>query len=123
MIRRPPRSTRTDTLFPYTTLFRSERVDRIDDAAAQLVEIGAGPVAAMLFEGARGKTEPRCGIGCLQKLRRARCCLLHDVPPSKPGSHTAVIDRTGGNWRSTGVGMERLFWPVHFCRQIGRAHV
>src|SRR3546814_6852939 len=29
MIRRPPRSTRTDTLFPYTTLFRSE------DAAAR----------------------------------------------------------------------------------------
>src|SRR3546814_16344505 len=27
MIRRPPRSTRTDTLFPYTTLFRSEPVD------------------------------------------------------------------------------------------------
>src|SRR3546814_12030354 len=25
MLRRPPRSTRTDTLFPYTTLFRSER--------------------------------------------------------------------------------------------------
>src|SRR3546814_2412589 len=31
MIRRPPRSTRTDTLFPYTTLFRSSdrRADRI----------------------------------------------------------------------------------------------
>src|SRR3546814_2818801 len=28
MIRRPPRSTRTDTLFPYTTLFRSD-TDRI----------------------------------------------------------------------------------------------
>src|SRR3546814_9227082 len=27
MIRRPPRSTRTDTLFPYTTLFRSQRRD------------------------------------------------------------------------------------------------
>src|SRR3546814_9434898 len=26
MIRRPPRSTRTDTLFPYTTLFRSSRL-------------------------------------------------------------------------------------------------
>src|SRR3546814_12957404 len=26
MIRRPPRSTRTDTFFPYTTLFRSPRV-------------------------------------------------------------------------------------------------
>src|SRR3546814_4105704 len=28
MIRRPPRSTRTDTLFPYTTLFRSLRAHR-----------------------------------------------------------------------------------------------
>src|SRR3546814_5811787 len=28
MIRRPPRSTRTDTLFPYTTLFRSLHVGR-----------------------------------------------------------------------------------------------
>src|SRR3546814_7461671 len=27
MIRRPPRSTRTDTLFPYTTLFRSRNVE------------------------------------------------------------------------------------------------
>src|SRR3546814_13710670 len=27
MIRRPPRSTRTDTLFPYTTLFRSLRLE------------------------------------------------------------------------------------------------
>src|SRR3546814_2005410 len=27
MIRRPPRSTRTDTLFPYTTLFRSQQAD------------------------------------------------------------------------------------------------
>src|SRR3546814_4591024 len=27
MIRRPPRSTRTDTLFPYTTLFRSTNLD------------------------------------------------------------------------------------------------
>src|SRR3546814_9481493 len=30
MIRRPPRSTRTDTLFPYTTLFRSAEVVRAD---------------------------------------------------------------------------------------------
>src|SRR3546814_15785537 len=31
MIRRPPRSTRTDTLFPYTTLFRSPRLLAVDD--------------------------------------------------------------------------------------------
>src|SRR3546814_8490310 len=31
MIRRPPRSTRTDTLFPYTTLFRSGEAPRTED--------------------------------------------------------------------------------------------
>src|SRR3546814_17135287 len=30
MIRRPPRSTRTDTLFPYTTLFRARRLQCIE---------------------------------------------------------------------------------------------
>src|SRR3546814_1593823 len=34
MIRRPPRSTRTDTLFPYTTLFRSAEL--VDDAKSFL---------------------------------------------------------------------------------------
>src|SRR3546814_2433620 len=33
MIRRPPRSTRTDTLFPYTTLFRSDLLRDLDAAA------------------------------------------------------------------------------------------
>src|SRR3546814_14523432 len=40
MIRRPPRSTRTDTLFPYTTLFRSaggEPDQRIADVADRAV--------------------------------------------------------------------------------------
>src|SRR3546814_15241851 len=37
MIRRPPRSTRTDTLFPYTTLFRSDvsRADQCDGLTAR----------------------------------------------------------------------------------------
>src|SRR3546814_8600104 len=33
MILRPPRSTRTDTLFPYTTLFRSYIADALDASA------------------------------------------------------------------------------------------
>src|SRR3546814_11572635 len=43
MIRRPPRSTRTDTLFPYTTLFRSRCF--VEEGGAQrrsLSDIGAG---------------------------------------------------------------------------------
>src|SRR3546814_1014845 len=42
MIRRPPRSTRTDTLFPYTTLFRSQRPRcRQADTNARPVSLGA----------------------------------------------------------------------------------
>src|SRR3546814_14984402 len=37
MIRRPPRSTRTDTLFPYTTLFRSENTQNVWDGAVPYV--------------------------------------------------------------------------------------
>src|SRR3546814_20786456 len=36
MIRRPPRSTRTDTLFPYTTLFRSARFGAGEGDALQI---------------------------------------------------------------------------------------
>src|SRR3546814_13356601 len=35
MIRRPPRSTRTDTLFPYTTLFRSDHARAVIDGREQ----------------------------------------------------------------------------------------
>src|SRR3546814_17359722 len=39
MIRRPPRSTRTDTLFPYTTLFRSLFQDRLGDLLLLVVQL------------------------------------------------------------------------------------
>src|SRR3546814_20925725 len=38
MIRRPPRSTRTDTLFPYTTLFRSDDEPELVAVALRVVE-------------------------------------------------------------------------------------
>src|SRR3546814_14069769 len=48
MIRRPPRSTRTDTLFPYTTLFRS----RADVLVRPVARFAVDPAAAQ--PGARG---------------------------------------------------------------------
>src|SRR3546814_1262147 len=51
MIRRPPRSTRTDTLFPYTTLFRSQAGSQTDAArSGQRRAEGAAEV----FRGGRG---------------------------------------------------------------------
>src|SRR3546814_18937228 len=46
MIRRPPRTTRTDTRFPYTTLFRSLR----PESAGQVTLASAGPRAAPLID-------------------------------------------------------------------------
>src|SRR3546814_10927127 len=46
MLRRPPRSTRTDTLFPYTTLFRSLVCFLIHPAIAAMAVVGGG---ALLF--------------------------------------------------------------------------
>src|SRR3546814_5505973 len=44
MIRRPPRSTRTDTLFPYTTLFRSLHcIDGIENRAMLANDLRLGP--------------------------------------------------------------------------------
>src|SRR3546814_21178940 len=75
MIRRPPRSTRTDTLFPYTTLFRSVRIQRVDlqlrygvvDAARAVqrghVVVGHGQV---------GADAPRFAAGQGQSFERLR---------------------------------------------------
>src|SRR3546814_19098332 len=41
MIRRPPRSTRTDTLFPYTTLFRSVRREIEEQATVDTIRARA----------------------------------------------------------------------------------
>src|SRR3546814_11434159 len=46
MIRRPPRSTRTDTLFPYTTLFRSRELERRLIADVRALR-GRDPVGAL----------------------------------------------------------------------------
>src|SRR3546814_11336115 len=67
MIRRPPRSTRTDTLFPYTTLFRSA----VEQAQPRLLD----PLRIlMIFERDRFFIEPRGRI-----LRGVRALLHADV--------------------------------------------
>src|SRR3546814_4551582 len=61
MIRRPPRSTRTDTLFPYTTLFRSQGVEVVEG----LVELG------QQFAHVRGGVADHAGGARQQQRHRA----------------------------------------------------
>src|SRR3546814_1895877 len=64
MLRRPPRSTRTDTLFPYTTLFRS--------GVAANIRIVVGPAG-----GAVGTERPD-----VERLPvRPRCLIIIGAPP------------------------------------------
>src|SRR3546814_14169767 len=58
MIRRPPRSTRTDTLFPYTTLFRSARWVARSRAAFASVSEPSGQEPRWVVMG-RGADVPR----------------------------------------------------------------
>src|SRR3546814_14642002 len=51
MIRRPPRSTRTDTLFPYTTLFRSCAAAHIEDCRAGTIVNHAVSAVSRDFRG------------------------------------------------------------------------
>src|SRR3546814_12353738 len=57
MIRRPPRSTRTDTLFPYTTLFRSQPVDLGQAEVEYHGVIGFGRAQEMPFLAIGGEVD------------------------------------------------------------------
>src|SRR3546814_17916737 len=81
MIRRPPRSTRTDTLFPYTTLFRSPHVAAKPNNGAH-IEPFHHATLRITREHERNtvnrRISPRSrGLRCPQVLPfKARCCSL-----------------------------------------------
>src|SRR3546814_9727250 len=114
MIRRPPRSTRTDTLFPYTTLFRSARIhpyaatfaggqpDSVattSDAARRWwdgLSTWAGPCDgeprsfAALAERAPGRSEEHTSeLQSLMRLSYAVLC-LHQTSGSRTARHTTI---------------------------------
>src|SRR3546814_5706449 len=61
MTRRPPRSTRTDTLFPYTTLFRSAPTPAFLRARRRLVVAGAARYRKRTRPGAKSRVDPHVG--------------------------------------------------------------
>src|SRR3546814_9886170 len=78
MIRRPPRSTRTDTLFPYTTLFRSFKIrgTEIYQEITRLATEAAG-VYGLINHADRGGTRlphpgPEGSITAMQEWLNAR---------------------------------------------------
>src|SRR3546814_8807682 len=96
MVRPPPRSTRTDTLFPYTTLFRSfvdvadRRHQRVRLGDARTIDEPGGAVVAgarVDFVEFNHVRQPAIGIIALFRLHRAksRC------PSGRSEEHTSEL--------------------------------
>src|SRR3546814_8301603 len=100
MIRRPPRSTRTDTLFPYTTLFRST--------------LGS-PLVARAVDEARIEISEVIDELRLLNLTLGWSASNSPLPLAPPRSVSEVISMTEAAVGTSASRSSR--------RQIGRAHV
>src|SRR3546814_16199585 len=98
MIRRPPRSTRTDTLFPYTTLFRSEQQFLMDAVnyieAAAHIAVGEALAPIVVDEEDRGKR----GLGGPVDIG-LDAIVVHPGGPQRPCAAQSIFrseERRGG---------------------------
>src|SRR3546814_18842814 len=117
MIRLPPRSTRSDTLFPYTTLFRSldppllgSGFGHIDDSAVEIWaftrEAGIHQIGALM-----GSTPPLRGLD-------------HKALPGEFLLQEHVIEIAGDSQRHVGIGLDEalhqhLRRPLLPSREVG----
>src|SRR3546814_6977687 len=95
MIRRPPISTRTDTLFPYTTLFRSQKLLRIAPGTDARRRAGRDDVAGLERHHARYVGDELRHVE--QHEARVAVLLLHPVDASFEGQVLRVSDLVGGD--------------------------
>src|SRR3546814_4297317 len=107
MIRRPPRSTRTDTLFPYTTLFRSYR-DRTAEHGRGRQRPEIAPVQAVGM----------IGIEQQQLAGRERAATL----PSGQRTAVSVTDQGDGNRPSINADIREI-GRAHVCTPVTNAHL
>src|SRR3546814_9999863 len=86
MIRRPPRSTRTETLFPYTTLFRSAIAETMGRLETDLRAAGLGYAYPVLYD---------ADCDRVWDLRRAGQGLMNnvsgDAKPRRSEEHTSEL--------------------------------
>src|SRR3546814_19734565 len=99
MIRRPPRSTRTDTLFPYTTLFRSVEVVGLKSRTGNVrIQLYANNPGTFLE---KGKWLERIQVPVTGNGPMNVC-----VPVPKPGNYAVYVrhDRNGNGKSDSSEG-------------------
>src|SRR3546814_3659250 len=130
MIRRPPRSTRTDTLFPYTTLFRSQNEDRgilatrlhADGQHQSLLYVDGGPsttgtVGSLRMKGAEVFRLAVTNLTAVfEELLATTGHEASDIDWVVPHqANRRILEATA---RKMGIDMSRMI-----VTKIGRAHV
>src|SRR3546814_20792594 len=115
MIRRPPRSTRTDTRFPYTTLFRSstaylyssydEECEAQPTARDKIMILGGGP--------------NRIGQG----IEFDYCCVHAALALREDGYETIMVNCNPETVSTDYDTSDRLYFEPMTFEEIGRAHV
>src|SRR3546814_13632756 len=117
MIRRPPRSTRTDTLFPYTTLFRSFAVVGAGFSvfhAAHVIGVGNADVA---------NTAQDVASHVAVAAGRLTAQVAFDIAQPCFGGFSAIMGDHGGDERRVVGGLARTDANLEFgrasCRERG----
>src|SRR3546814_4231901 len=103
MIRRPPRSTRTDTLFPYTTLFRSPAADFHSRARRTISDLHRRDARAQA--GGRGRLSGDGGVARLSEVGAAAAQGPggRSVPRRTGAAPATAAPATGGDARGGGA--------------------
>src|SRR3546814_9531308 len=123
MIRRPPRSTRTDTLFPYTTLFRS----RPEGPRSVSPPPQPTPPAFQKAPARSGKIAMLRSVdAALTALRR--CCALLHPPVPRPESlpvkqHNSVPHRRSEEHTSELQSLMRISYAVFCLKKKKKQHL
>src|SRR3546814_1863184 len=134
MIRRPPRSTRTDTLFPYTTLFRSGiSSDLPGQVTAQVTQnVYDSPTGRILLipQGSRliGDYDSQVAYGQRRVLLAwsrlilpdGRSIILDRQPAGDAAGYAGLEDRVNQHWG--GIARAAALSTL-LSIEIGRAHV
>src|SRR3546814_7329264 len=110
MIRRPPRTTRTDTLFPYTTLFRSpvEHKPGAEIDSDEALAVAAGDIGTTIFHPV-GTCRMGDDSGAVVDARLRD----HGLAGLRIADASVMPTITSGNTNS----------PTLMIAEIGRAHV
>src|SRR3546814_1145726 len=124
MIRRPPRSTRTDTLFPYTTLFRSREAEQdwptlplprgggTEPERPQRISARPERPRDFPFPPSRGKPESRARQSLASNPVRRTAASREDIRMPRSEEHTSELQ-----------SLMRISYAV-FClkKKIARIH-